>query len=117
MLPILSQPSADAHIAACGLFCTNCGAFQRGRCQGCQIAPPFSCCPVRGCCVEKKITTCADCDEFRAPRDYRECKKVNSWIAKIFRFIFRSNRPEALTLLRDQGREAYLAAKRASGRH
>jgi hypothetical protein len=42
---------------------------------------------------------------------------VNSWIAKLFRLIFRSKRPEALALLRDQGREAYLAAKRASGKH
>jgi hypothetical protein len=116
-LPILSQPPANAHIAACGLFCTNCGAFKRGRCQGCQIAPGFACCPVRQCCADKQITTCAECDEFRTPRDYRECKKINSWIAKLFRLVFRSDRPGALAMLRDQGPEAYLRAKREGGKH
>jgi hypothetical protein len=117
MLPVLSQPPADAHVAACGLFCTNCGAFIKGRCQGCQVQPGFSCCPVRKCCADKGITICADCSEFRAPRDFRECKKLNSVVAKLFSLIFRSNRPAALALLRDGGREAYLQAKRASGKH
>jgi hypothetical protein len=117
MLPVLSQPPADEHIAACGLFCTNCGAFKRQRCKGCQVEPAFKCCPVRQCCADKSITVCADCSDFRSPRDFRECKKVNSFVAKIFALIFRSNRPGALAMLRDQGREAYLQEKRASGKH
>ena len=116
MLPILSQPPEDAHIAACGLFCTNCGAFKRKKCQGCQIAPGFSCCPVRQCCAEKGITACADCGSFSSPRDFRECKTVNSFVAKLFGLIFRSNRPAALAILRDQGQDVYLCEKRASGK-
>ena len=117
MLPVLSQPPEDAHIAPCGLFCTNCRAFQRKKCQGCQVSPTFfHSCPVRRCCADKGITVCADCDSFSSPRDFRECKKVNSFIAKLFALIFRSNRPAALVMLRDQGRNAYLREKWASGK-
>lgn len=111
-----TPPPPDAHIAACGLFCTNCPPFRKGRCKGCQVQPPFASCPVRRCCVEKGIATCAACDAFAAPRDFRECKKLNSFIAKVFALVFRSNRPAALTLLRDQGLDAYLVEKRATGR-
>ena len=117
MLPILSQPPEDAHIAACGLFCTNCGAFKRKKCKGCQVSPDFfNCCPVRQCCAEKGITACSDCSSFGSPRDFRECKTVNSFVAKLFALVFRSNRPVALAMLRDQGRDAYLCEKRASGK-
>ena len=112
MLPILSQPPADAHIAPCGLFCSECGAFRKKRCQGCQVAPGFSRCAIRKCCAERGLTTCAGCEDFRAPRDFRECRKVNNWIAKIFKLIFGGDRPKALALLRDEGPEAYLREKR-----
>ena len=115
MLPVLSQPAEGAHISACGLFCTNCGAFKRKKCKGCQVSPNFSCCPVRQCCADKGITVCGF-GSFSSPRDFRECKKVNSFVAKLFALIFRSNRPAALAMLRDQGRDAYLRDKRASGK-
>ena len=112
----LSRPDPDAHIAACGLFCTNCGAFRKGRCQGCQIRPRFSSCRTRACCEGRGITTCAECGDFAAPRDFRECPKVYNWIARIVAAISRSDRTGALVLLRDRGREVFLASKRASGR-
>ena len=65
------------------------------------------------CCAEKKIATCASCEEFAVPRDYAECTKVNSFIAKVFTS---SNRPAALAMLRDQGEAAYLAEKRQCGK-
>ena len=113
---VMSEPARDAHIAPCGLFCTNCRKFHKGKCKGCQIEAGFARCSVRACCAEKGITTCAECDEFKAPRDYRQCNKVNSLIARVFAFIFGSDRPGALAMLRDEGQEAYLAAKRESGR-
>jgi len=116
MAQALSTPPAEAHIAACGLFCTNCRSFKLKKCQGCQIGPKFERCSVRKCCVEKGITTCAQCEEFSAPRDYRECKRINNIIPKVFGLIFGTNRPKALALLRDHGQEAYLAEKRASGK-
>ncbi|MHC4593164.1 MAG: DUF3795 domain-containing protein [Planctomycetota bacterium] len=116
MTEAMSSPPQDAHIAACGLLCTHCGAFKKGKCAGCQIAPRFRRCAVRLCCIGKGVTTCAGCDEFSAPRDYHECKKLNSLLAKFASFIFRTKRLEALALLRDQGQEAYLTAKRESGK-
>ncbi len=111
MSEAMSNPPQDAHVGACGLFCSNCGSFKRGRCKGCQIEPGFKRCAVRLCCIEKGITICAGCSEFESPRDYHECKKVNNFIARIFSFVFGTKRPEALAMLRDQGRDAYLASK------
>ena len=113
----LSSPPADAHIAACGLFCTNCGAFKKGKCAGCQIGPRyFRKCAVRACCAEKGITTCAECDEFGAPRDYRECAKLNTFVARVFSLFFGSDRPAALAMLRDRGRDIYIEEKLKSGK-
>jgi len=115
-MTVLSRPEAGEHVAACGLFCSNCGKFKSGRCQGCQVEPGFRSCPVRGCCAGRGLTSCAGCSDFAAPRDFRECGKLNSWLAKVFSFIFRSDRPGALTLLRDKGQAAYLECKRATGK-
>jgi hypothetical protein len=66
--------------------------------------------------MEKGIITCAECDEFRSPRDYRECRKVNNLIARIIALFTRSDRPGALAMLRDAGQDAYLQAKRTTRR-
>jgi len=95
MAEAISNPPGDAHVAACGLFCTNCRKFKKGKCKGCQVEPGFARCAVRQCAIEKKITTCAECDEFQSPRDYCECRKVNNFIARIFQFLFGTNRPAA----------------------
>jgi hypothetical protein len=111
----MSNPPRDEHIAACSLYCSGCRKFQRGKCEGCQIHPGFAQCQVRRCCVEKKITGCFECPEFRAPRDYRECGKVNHWIPRLISRFTKSDWPGTLALLRDQGKQAYLKAKRARG--
>jgi hypothetical protein len=111
---VLPTPARDAHIAACGLFCSNCRKFEKGKCAGCQVQPGFARCAIRICCQEKAITTCAECADFTAPRSYRECPKINNLIGKVFGLIFGSDRPGTLATLRDQGREAYLEAKRTS---
>jgi len=112
----ISNPPPDAHIAPCGLFCTNCRKLLAGKCPGCQVAPGFGRCAVRLCCIDKGITTCAACPDFAAPRDFRECKKLNNLVSRFFALLFGSNRPAALALLRDGGLEAYLTAKRQAGK-
>ena len=113
---IISEPPVGEHIAPCGLFCTNCGKFKRGRCKGCQIEPGFGRCSVRLCVIEKGITTCAECPDFQNERDFRECAKVNNFISKMIALFTKSDRPVALALLRDKGRDAYLQDKRASNK-
>ena len=111
-----SEPAADEHIAACGLFCSNCRRFDKGRCQGCQVQAGFSRCAVRKCCAGKDIETCAACPTFQDGRDFRECPKVNNWISRAIGAFTGSDRPAALAVLRDRGREAYLSLHRASGK-
>ncbi|RJO68700.1 MAG: DUF3795 domain-containing protein [Myxococcales bacterium] len=117
MTVALSSPPKDAHVAACGLFCSNCGRFKKGKCEGCQIAPAWASCPVRACCAERRITTCAECTAFAAPGDFHDCKKLNNFIAKVFAFVFGSDRLGSLVLLRDKGMAAYLAEKHRTGKH
>ena len=116
MIEAMSNPPAEEHIAACGLFCTNCDKFKAGKCPGCQIAPGYRRSAVRMCCVEKGITTCAECDELPSPASYRNCKNLNSLIARAFALVYRSDRPAALALLRDEGKTAYLQTKRDTGK-
>ncbi|MFH1464359.1 MAG: DUF3795 domain-containing protein [Pseudomonadota bacterium] len=111
----MSQPPRDAHIAACGLFCTNCGKFEKGRCPGCQIQPGFSRCAVRACCVEQGILNCGACPQFAA-RDYKECKKLFNFIARLISTFTGSDRLGALVMLRDRGTEAFVADRRSSGK-
>jgi hypothetical protein len=113
---VLSSPPDDSHIGACGLFCTNCGKFKRGRCQGCQLQSGSWRCPVRLCCAGRKITTCARCFDFESPRDYSECPKLNTFMARTASLFTGVNRLLALDLLRDRGPERYLTAKRESGK-
>ena len=116
MAETISTPPAAEHIAPCGLFCSNCGKFRKGRCKGCQVQAGFARCSVRACCMGRKIETCAECADFQPPRDYRECPKVNNFISRAIGLFTGSNGPAALALLRDQGREKYLAAKRETGK-
>ena len=115
-MTVMSRPDPAAHVAPCGLFCTNCGRFKQGRCQGCQISPAFARCAVRRCCVAHGILTCASCPEFAASRSYRDCAKVHGLVARVIGFFTGSDRAGALQILRDQGLDDYLALKRASGR-
>ena len=116
-IPALSIPPRDEHIAACSLYCSGCGKFKAGRCEGCQVRPGFAQCKVRRCCAEKGVTGCFECKEFPAPRDYRECANVNHWIPRLISLFTKSDWPRYLTILRDEGKGPYLAAKRAGGRN
>lgn len=113
--PVPSRPAREEHIAACGLFCSNCPKFKSGKCQGCQIEPGYKC-EVRDCVFEKDITGCWDCDEFKAPASFKDCKKINTFMGKIWKLVYKSDRPAALTMIRDQGKEAFIKSKLESGR-
>jgi hypothetical protein len=114
-VPVLSRPPQDEHIAACSLFCSSCGKFKAKRCLGCQVQPGFAKCQVRACCGEKRIAGCWECPDFRAPRPYRECGKVNHWIPRVISLFTKSDWPRHLTILRDEGVARYLEIKRPRG--
>jgi hypothetical protein len=101
----MREVTADAGlVASCGLFCGACGAYLKGKCEGCVKSEQRSWCKVRACCQDKAIATCAECDDFTDPAD---CGKFNNLISKIFGLIFRSDRPACIREIRNTGLAAY----------
>ena len=92
-------------IANCGLVCSNCGAYVKGKCRGCHGGKPMhSRCQIKKCTEEKQYDTCADCQELS---DLKECRILNNFIAKIFRLVFRSDRVGNLIRIRAVGYEKF----------
>lgn len=65
-------------------------------------------CKVKPCVGEKGCGTCASCDEFDSLKD---CGKLNNFIAKIFAFIFRSDRIGNLARIKEIGLENFQQEK------
>jgi hypothetical protein len=102
---IMNKFDQNVIIAHCGIVCSKCGAFLKGKCKGCHSAKPmFKNCPIKKCNLENELVTCADCQEFQ---DLKRCKKLNSFISKIFGLLFRSNRIGNLVRIREIGLDAY----------
>ncbi len=109
----MSTVAPETIVARCGLVCSNCGAFRHGRCGGCHSEKPmFGCCPVRACALEKTCATCADCADFA---DLKSCRKLNSFIARVFGLIFRSNRIGSLYRIREIGLDAFKSERGPTG--
>ena len=95
----------DVIIAHCGIVCSKCGSFRRGKCKGCNSEKPmFRNCPIKKCNLAAKLATCADCKDFQ---NLKACKKLNNIISKIFGLIFRSNRIGNLVDIREVGLETF----------
>ena len=93
-----------ALIARCGLYCGECGAYKRGRCPGCAENAKAAWCKVRSCCLAESRDSCADCGEHPDPRT---CGKFSNWIARLFGFVFRSDRAACIGRIREVGREEF----------
>jgi hypothetical protein len=111
MKEILVNPEL---VARCGLYCGACGAHLRGRCPGCKENNKATWCKVRSCCQDNRYATCTDCVEHRDPRG---CRWFNNWIAKLFGFIFRSDRAACIDQIRLIGIEGHAAEMVKSKRH
>lgn len=92
------------NVAYCGLYCGACKSFLNGKCGGCQGNSKATWCKVRSCCAEKQISSCAECAEFSDPR---ECKKFNNFIAKLFGFVFKSDRPACIAQIKQVGLDGH----------
>ncbi|MCP4673139.1 MAG: DUF3795 domain-containing protein [Desulfobacula sp.] len=91
-------------IAKCGLYCGACPRFLKEKCNGCKDNKKASWCKLRTCCIDKNIDSCADCDEFT---DVMDCKKYNNFMAKIFGFIFNSNRSACISKIKEIGYDEF----------
>jgi len=105
----MGEESKEVVLAYCGLVCSECGAYLKGRCQGCHSDKPMNRgCKVKPCAKEKGCVCCAECVEFS---DLAECKKLNNFISKIFAFIFRSDRIGNLNRIKEIGIDKFQEEK------
>ncbi len=101
-----------SEIAACGLFCGACPQKSRGKCPGCRDYEKAVWCKVRKCCLEHGWQSCADCTTTTSDK----CKVFNNFYAKLFSFIFRSDRQGCVDRIREVGYEAFAQEMRLAGR-
>ena len=105
----MSKDRADVIVAHCGLVCSECGAFKKGKCKGCYGGKPmFPNCPIKTCNLDHHGVTCADCTEFQ---ELADCKKLNNLISKCFDLVFHGNRIANLNTIREVGLEQFKAGR------
>ena len=108
------KKKSDVIIAYCGLCCTNCGAFKKGRCKGCQSEKPMNRnCKMKKCAIEHNYTTCAECSDFE---NFKDCKKLNNLISKFFGFVVGTDRIGNLQRIKEIGIEKFKEEKIIDGK-
>lgn len=90
-------------VAYCGLYCGACSKYLRGKCPGCHEYEKATWCGVRKCCIENQYSSCADCKK----KELSDCKEFNSFFAKLFGFIFRSDRAACIERIKSIGKEEF----------
>lgn len=90
-------------IAFCGLYCGACSRYLNEKCPGCHENQKATWCKVRTCNMENKYASCADCRQVVLS----ECKDLNNFVARIFGFIFRSDRKACLERIKAVGYDAF----------
>lgn len=104
----MAESSRAKIVAYCGLVCSECGAFRKLKCQGCDSDKPmFENCPVKKCAEGRSYSTCAECGVFE---NLKGCRKLNNFVSKIMGFVFRTNRIANLHRIREIGLEQFKAA-------
>ncbi|MBU1153973.1 hypothetical protein KKB84_08465 [bacterium] len=104
----------DMIIAYCGLCCTNCGMYQKNKCQGCHSDKPMNRnCRMKACAMARGFITCAQCADFT---DLKGCKKLYNVVSRLFGFVFRSDRIGGLNSIREIGLERFKEKKRVDGK-
>jgi hypothetical protein len=101
----INSSEADKNlIAFCGLYCGECKAYKTRKCPGCKKNEKALWCKVRKCCLENGRLSCADCQVHATASD---CKKFNNIFSKLCGFIFRSDRQACISMIKENGYEAY----------
>ena len=109
-----SGTDADVIVAYCGLVCTNCGMYRKGKCLGCHSDRPMNRnCKMKACAMERGYVTCADCTDFD---DLARCRKLNNLVSRFFGLVFRTDRIGNLGRIRQVGMEVFKQEKMKQGR-
>ncbi|PLX18453.1 MAG: hypothetical protein C0597_06240 [Marinilabiliales bacterium] len=91
-------------VSFCGLYCGSCGKYQKGKCPGCAKNERANWCKIRACCIEKRINSCSECNEFSNVKD---CKKFDNFIAKLFELVFKSDRKAGIQMIKKDGYDCF----------
>lgn len=89
-------------IARCGLYCGACRKYLQEKCPGCGLNEKASWCGIRKCTQEKGISTCAECG-----MEVGDCKTYSNFMAKLFAFLFKSDRPACIRFIKEHGEQAF----------
>jgi len=109
----MSGKTETSIVAYCGLVCSNCGMYLKGKCEGCHSDRPMNRnCSMKACAMERKLTTCAECREFD---NLKGCKKLYNLVSRFFGFIFRTDRIRNLERIREDGLKTFLKEKQREG--
>ena len=111
MRSVTSDPNLVAH---CGLYCGACRAYLAEKCPGCHDNRKATWCKIRTCCAEQGLATCAGCTQFPDPNG---CRKFNNFVAKIFAFVFRSDRAACIRQVRELGIQGHADSMSEHKRH
>jgi len=91
-------------ISFCGLYCGACSSFKKGSCPGCGRNEKSSWCKVRKCCLSYGVRSCADCKVYLSVID---CPKFNNFAAKVFGFVFNTDRLKGINFIKSEGYDLY----------
>lgn len=105
----IANRAADA-VAYCGLYCAGCGSAKRRECAGLASGSGFSRRTVRLCARDRSFSSCAEC------REMESCRKLNSFISKLYALVFRSRRLDSLREIQRVGLEGFVASRAEAGR-
>jgi hypothetical protein len=94
-------------IGCCGAYCGTCPVIKENLCRGCKIGYQTgerdlskAKCKIKICCLRKRFSSCADCD------DYDTCEILQGFYAKNGYKYKKYN--EALNFIRSSGYEKFL---------
>lgn len=91
-------------VSFCGLYCGACKSYLKEKCPGCREKGKYKKCKMRPCCIEKKISSCADCQDFKNVMD---CSKYTNKLWNIFEFVFRTRRSDSIGFIKEKGYETF----------
>lgn len=100
-------------VAKCGLYCGACPRYLKGKCPGCSQNVKASWCKVRTCTMEHNFETCADC----TLKPLEDCREFNSFISKVFGFVFRSDRSACIRRIGTVGVDVFADEMTKAGIH
>ena len=78
--------------------------YKKNKCKGCAKNEKATWCKIRACCIEKEISTCAECKDFH---DVKQCSKYNNVFARMIEFVSRTDRSLSIEMIKNDGLELF----------